>query len=71
MAERHTAHGYWLDEADPVQPWPSLAGDVTADVVVIGGGYTGMWTAWQLKALEPEASVALIEAAGCGESPSG
>ena len=28
----------------------ALEGDVTADVVVIGGGYTGLWTAWQLRA---------------------
>ena len=71
MADRHTAHGYWLDEAGPARPGPPLAGDVTADAVVIGGGYTGMWTAWQLKRLEPEATVALLEAAGCGEGPSG
>jgi glycine/D-amino acid oxidase-like deaminating enzyme len=71
MADRHTAHGYWLDEAGPVQPGLELAGDVTADVVVIGGGYTGMWTAWQLKRLEPDATVALVEAAGCGQGPSG
>jgi len=71
MADRHTAHGYWLDEANPLQPGPALAGDMTADVVVIGGGYTGMWTAWQLKCLEPEAQVVLVEAAGCGEGPSG
>jgi glycine/D-amino acid oxidase-like deaminating enzyme len=71
MADRHTAHGYWLEEADPVEPGPSLAGDVTADAVVIGGGYTGMWTAWHLKRLEPDATVALIEAAGCGQGPSG
>jgi glycine/D-amino acid oxidase-like deaminating enzyme len=71
MADRHTAHGYWLDEAGPVRPGPPLIKDVTADAVVIGGGYTGMWTAWQLKRLEPEATVALLEAAGCGEGPSG
>jgi glycine/D-amino acid oxidase-like deaminating enzyme len=71
MADRHTAHGYWLEEADPVEPGPALAGDATADVVVIGGGYTGLWTAWQLKRLEPEARVALVEANGCGEGPSG
>ena len=44
----HTAHGYWLEEAGAVEPRPPLAGDVDADVVVIGGGYTGLWTAWQL-----------------------
>ena len=46
----HTAHGYWLSEAGGVEPAPALSGDVSADVVVIGGGYTGLWTAWQLRA---------------------
>jgi glycine/D-amino acid oxidase-like deaminating enzyme len=40
-------------------------------VVVIGGGYTGMWAAWQIKALEPEAKVVLLEAGVCGQGPSG
>ena len=34
-------------------PCPPLAGDTTADVVILGGGYTGMWTAWFLKELRP------------------
>jgi glycine/D-amino acid oxidase-like deaminating enzyme len=42
---------------------------VDADVVVIGGGYTGMWTAWHL--LEAGARVALLEAGVCGHGPSG
>ena len=50
---RHTRYGYWLEEAGAVEPTPPLAGDTTADVVVVGGGYLGLWTAWQLKALEP------------------
>jgi glycine/D-amino acid oxidase-like deaminating enzyme len=44
-------------------------GSIDADVVVIGGGYTGMWTAWQL--LESGARVALLEAGICGHGPSG
>ena len=65
----HTAHGYWLAEAGPVEPTAPLSGDVSVDVVVIGGGYTGMWTAWQL--LQRGASVALLEAGVCGHGPSG
>jgi glycine/D-amino acid oxidase-like deaminating enzyme len=67
----HTAHGYWLQEAGAVDPMPPLSGRRRADVVVVGGGYTGMWTAWQLKQLAPEAEVALLEAQTCGHGPSG
>ena len=52
---RHTRYGWWLEEAGPVEPTAPLEGDTTADVVVVGGGYLGLWTAWQLKALEPGA----------------
>jgi glycine/D-amino acid oxidase-like deaminating enzyme len=71
VAARHTARGYWLDEAGPVEPAPALTGAVRADVAIVGGGYTGMWTAWQVKRLAPEARVALVEADLCGHGPSG
>ena len=38
---KHTATGFWLEEAGPVEAVPPLDGDVDADVVVLGGGYTG------------------------------
>lgn len=71
MALRHTATGYWLDEAGPAEPRPPLAEDLSADVVVVGGGYTGLWTAWHLKQLAPDARVVLLESRLAGEGPSG
>lgn len=68
---KHEAHGYWLEEAPGIDPCPQLVGDRAADVVVVGGGYTGMWAAWHIKQLEPEASVVLLEADRCGFGPSG
>jgi len=44
---------------------------VTADVCVVGGGYTGLWTALAVKEREPSADVVLLEAATCGSGPSG
>jgi glycine/D-amino acid oxidase-like deaminating enzyme len=58
-----------LEEAGPVDPRPALAGSVDADVVVIGGGFTGLWSAWAL--LEAGATVALLEGGMCGHGPSG
>ena len=71
QAPRHTRYGWWLEDAGPVEPQPPLVGDAVADVVIVGGGYLGLWTAWQLKQLEPELDVVLLEATTCGHGPSG
>jgi glycine/D-amino acid oxidase-like deaminating enzyme len=69
---RHTRLGYWIEEAGEVAPRLPLAGDLEADVLVVGGGYTGMWTAWYLRRLEPAARVVLLETEPvCGRGPSG
>ena len=68
---KHTPFGYWLEEAGEPAAAPPLAADLSADVVVLGGGYTGMWAAWHLKALEPDARVVLLESSTCGHGPSG
>ena len=71
MASRHTAHGYWLEEAGEPEPMPPLDADAGADVVVVGGGFTGLWTAWWLAEAEPNASIVVLEADACGRGPSG
>jgi glycine/D-amino acid oxidase-like deaminating enzyme len=68
---RHDAHGYWLAEAGSVAPTAPATGAVDADVVVIGGGYAGMWTAWHVLERDPSARVVLLEADVCGHGPSG
>ncbi len=52
-------------------PSPSLSGEIAVDVAIVGGGYTGLWTALALKARKPGLSVALIEAGLCGAGASG
>ena len=68
---RHDAHGWWIAEAGPPPPLPALAGDADADVVVIGGGFTGLWAAWHVLDAEPGARVVVLEADRCGLGPSG
>ncbi len=69
---RHTRLGYWIEEAGEVEPLPPLAGDREADLLVVGGGYTGMWTAWYARQLAPEARIVLLEVEPvCGHGPSG
>ena len=68
----HTRLGYWIEEAGQVEPRPSLSGELEADVLVVGGGYTGMWTAWYARRLQPGARVVLLESEPlCGHGPSG
>jgi glycine/D-amino acid oxidase-like deaminating enzyme len=62
---------WWLDEAGSEEPEPSLERDVTADVCIVGGGYTGLWTALALKEREPSLAIVLLEAETCGAGPSG
>ncbi len=50
---------------------PPLRGTTTADVVIVGGGYTGLWTALRVTELEPGARVVVLEADICGGGPSG
>ena len=54
---------YWLDQPDAPRPEPALAGRVTADLAVIGGGFTGLWTALQAKEADPDRDVVLLEGA--------
>jgi glycine/D-amino acid oxidase-like deaminating enzyme len=68
----HTRLGYWIEEAGEVEPRPPLSGELEADVVIVGGGYTGMWTAWYARQLDPGARVVLLESEPvCGRGPSG
>ncbi|MEO8638607.1 MAG: FAD-binding oxidoreductase [Chloroflexota bacterium] len=66
---------WWLREAlaaeRPSLLAPSLFGEVKADVAIIGGGYTGMWTAYFLSEMAPDTRIVLLEADICGAGPSG
>ncbi|HCG01448.1 MAG TPA: hypothetical protein DEV93_12995 [Chloroflexi bacterium] len=46
-------------------------GNATADVVIVGGGFTGLWTAYFLKELRPELGVVVLEQDICGGGPLG
>ena len=62
---------WWLDEAGRQIAAPDLEGDITTDVCIVGGGYTGLWTALALKERDPSLRIALLESEVCGAGPSG
>jgi glycine/D-amino acid oxidase-like deaminating enzyme len=59
-----------LAASPPAEP-PALSGDERADVCIVGGGYTGLWTAIRLLEAEPTARVVVLEADLCGSGASG
>ena len=63
---------YWLDE-DPLEPLPhpTLVGDVTTDLCIVGAGYTGLWTALLAKEANPEREVVVVEQSWTGAGASG
>ena len=62
---------FWLDEYGPYTPNPPLVGDLTVDVAVIGGGFTGLTTAYNLCKAAPGMSVAVFESEVIGFGASG
>src|SRR5258708_15959740 len=52
---------YWLDQPAAPEPLPPLAGTERADLAVIGGGFSGLWTALLAKERDPRRNVVLVE----------
>ena len=50
---------------------PPLAGRTRVDVAIVGGGFTGLWTALRLRELQPDARIVILERDICGGGPSG
>ncbi|MEO7123749.1 MAG: FAD-dependent oxidoreductase, partial [Lacisediminihabitans sp.] len=57
---------FWLDSlagsgSDGLLPRPALGGDVAVDVAIVGGGLTGLWTAYYLLKRDPGLRVGVLE----------
>lgn len=64
----------WLQDAladEAGASLPALEGTLSTEIAIIGGGYTGLWTALRIKELAPEADVVVVEADICGGGASG
>ncbi len=62
---------FWLDDPGAPSSGATLVGRTTADLAVVGGGYTGLWTALLAKVAQPGRDVVLLEADLCGWAASG
>lgn len=62
---------FWFDTVPPAPAAPALSSDRSFDLVVVGGGFTGLWTALHARLRWPGASVAVLEARRCGGEASG
>lgn len=62
---------YWLDRSERPAAQPRLVTDVEADLVVVGGGFTGLWAALQAVEEDPGRRVVLLEGDRVAEGASG
>ncbi|NEA65436.1 FAD-dependent oxidoreductase [Streptomyces sp. SID12488] len=62
---------YWLDDPGKPHPEPALTGAESCDLLVVGGGYSGLWTALIAKERDPQRDVVLVEGREAGWAASG
>jgi len=62
---------YWLDQPDAPLAGPALAGETSAALAVVGGGFTGLWTALLASERDPSADIVLLEGRSVGWAASG
>jgi glycine/D-amino acid oxidase-like deaminating enzyme len=61
----------WFEQVGAVTAGDPLPGDRTVDVAIVGGGFTGLWTAYYLLGRDPSLRIAVLEAEVCGFGASG
>lgn len=70
--ERYRTRSLWLDAlAGSLTPRAALTRDVDVDVAIVGAGYTGLWTAYELSRQDPSLRIAVLEAEIAGFGASG
>ena len=68
--EELATRSYWLGP-DDYEPGPPLREDLDVDIAIVGGGFTGLWTAYHLLKEDPGLTIAVLEEAAVGCVASG
>ncbi|MDX6479935.1 MAG: hypothetical protein QOG85_445, partial [Gaiellaceae bacterium] len=68
---RHVAVSFWMEQLGPEPERPPLDGRFEADVCIVGAGYTGLWTALELRRADPSLRVVVVEKETVGFGASG
>jgi glycine/D-amino acid oxidase-like deaminating enzyme len=72
LEARYRSRSFWLDSLpSSLAPRPALDRDIDVDVAIIGAGYTGLWTAYELARQDPTLRIAVLEAEIAGFGASG
>jgi glycine/D-amino acid oxidase-like deaminating enzyme len=72
VSDAYRGISLWFDALpEPVIERAPLDGDASADVAIVGAGFSGLWTAYYLARLRPELRIALLEAEVAGFGASG
>jgi len=71
IVAQENKRSFWLSDINAKAATSPLQGEATCDIAIIGGGYTGLWTALRLKAQEPQMRITILEADFCGSGASG
>jgi glycine/D-amino acid oxidase-like deaminating enzyme len=72
MKSGYEGLSFWHDSLPGgLTPRPALDGDRVADVAIVGAGYTGLWTAYYLKQLQPGLDIVMLESEVAGYGASG
>jgi len=61
----------WFDDPERPEPLPSLEGEARCQLLIVGGGFTGLWAALQAKERVPELDIILVEQTFIGDGASG
>lgn len=62
---------FWHTPIQADAPCPTLTTDISCDLAIIGGGFTGLWSALKARERHPDARIVVLEAGRCGQDASG